>query len=150
MPTASEQPPPCRRCRRSKSAARRRRFSLRGLLLQACFSSTWWFPPTRRMAINRSLRRTEGSPRRLESCLPCNIEMDRGPTMRSVFPYLIALPLIAALAPPRAFAHDLLLSTVDIAGQSPRAEITVRTPLSHLARLEHAPGQSMTAVEINI
>jgi hypothetical protein len=61
--------------------------------------------------------------------------------------------LLAALllfSPGRVLAHDLLLSTVDIAANGSFSTLIVRTPLSHLARMENAPGQALTAIEIDL
>lgn len=63
---------------------------------------------------------------------------------------LLWLGLAAISGPTLALAHDLRLSTIDILDQTARAELTVRTPLSHLARLEHAPGQAMSAIEADM
>jgi hypothetical protein len=47
-------------------------------------------------------------------------------------------------------AHDLRMATIEIRDRTSYSEVVVRTALSHLARREHAPGQAMSAVEIDI
>ena len=54
--------------------------------------------------------------------------------------------LAASLAvSPNAFAHDLLLSTVELRGNT----VVVITPLSHLVRAESGPGASLSAIQID-
>ncbi|MEI6246654.1 MAG: YHYH protein, partial [Acidobacteriota bacterium] len=63
---------------------------------------------------------------------------------------LALLALTAALMPARLAAHDLLLSSIDIAGDATGSRLIVRTPLSHLAKMERRPAQAMSAVEADI
>lgn len=69
--------------------------------------------------------------------------------MRTALKTLCGLAIVVVLSSTRVMAHDLLLSTIDLIDNQGQTDVLVRTSLSHLARLERAPGLAISAVEVD-